>query len=284
MKQVFLAITVGFLGATAACSVPEATPTAQPQSVSTLTATPSPSVLAATPSSTAVTSATPITATPTSFPGPPQLIEPADAAMLPQPVPPAEWVFSWMARDGPCYGAITIQGPGGRRLGSGYIDYHTIGYRYVYASTEVLPDDALGPWSWFVDVICPMGNNRSEIRTFWVATASPDSSPPGAQPGLVVRGRVRLTDDSGLADVRLCRSFAAYPGETVAISDRNGFYQSEFVDIPGDEMVSVWPEAEGYRFEPRFYDWRHYHGYEVRLLDFVAIPTKATEVPPGPCR
>jgi hypothetical protein len=32
----------------------------------------------------------------------------------------------------------------------------------MYTATEGLPDDALQPWQWFTDVICPLGSNRSE--------------------------------------------------------------------------------------------------------------------------
>jgi hypothetical protein len=38
------------------------------------------------------------TPTPTSMPGPPVLSQPADGALLPQPVSPNEWYFSWEAR------------------------------------------------------------------------------------------------------------------------------------------------------------------------------------------
>jgi hypothetical protein len=112
------------------------------------------------------------TITPTSLPGPPQLSQPADGAVLPQPVSPEAWTFAWTARTGPCYAAIAIDGPGGRRLGSNYVDWATTGYRYEYTAAEVLPDDALSPWNWYVDVICPLGSNRSETRTFSVAPAS----------------------------------------------------------------------------------------------------------------
>ncbi|HKY84706.1 MAG TPA: CARDB domain-containing protein [Anaerolineales bacterium] len=116
------------------------------------------------------------TITPTSLPGPPQLSQPADGAVLPQPVSPEAWTFAWTARTGPCYGAITIDGPGGRRLGSNFVDWATTGYRYEYTAAEGLPDDALSPWQWYVDVICPLGSNRSETRTFSVAP-SPATTP-----------------------------------------------------------------------------------------------------------
>jgi len=286
MKQVAFVFTAGLLGVTAACITSNATPTVQPLAVSTLALTRSPArptIPSLTPAFTSTPMPTP-SPTPTSLPGSPQLIQPADGAVLPQPVLPDEWFFSWTARTGPCHTAIAVEGPGERRLGNGYIDWYITGYRYGYTTTAYFPDDALGPWHWFVDVICPSGSNRSETRVFWVASASPPASPPGAQPGLDIRGQVRLTDGSGLANVRLCRNFAAYPGEAVATTDQDGYYQAEYVNIPADEMVGVWPELEGYSFEPRLYDWRHYYGHEARTLDFVAIPTTATDVPPAPCR
>lgn len=112
------------------------------------------------------------TPTPTSMPGPPVLYEPADGAVLPQPVSPNEWYFSWGARAGPCCCHISISGPGGRQLGASCIPYYsTMGYEYRYSSTEYLPDDALGPWDWAVAVVCPLGTNQSESRTFWVEKA-----------------------------------------------------------------------------------------------------------------
>ena len=58
----------------------------------------------------------------------------------------------------------------------------------------------------------------------------------------------------------------------VATTDQDGYFQADFVYIPGDEMVTVWAERPGFMFEPEFYSWRHYFGYEVTTLDFVAIP------------
>jgi hypothetical protein len=285
MKPSAFFFTICLLGVTAACGTPNAIPTVQPIAVSTLTPTftpPTPTVPSHSHTATSTPKPTP-TFIPTSFPGPPQLIQPADGAVLPQPVYPDGWVFSWTARTGPCYAAITIEGPGERRLGDEYIDWRTTGYRYTYAATEHFSDDALGPWHWFVDVICmETARNRSETRTFWVET-SPVPSAPTAQPGLDIRGQVRLTDGSGLANVRLCINFATNPGETVAITYQDGYYQSEHINIPGDERVSVWAELEGYTFLPKLYNWRYHRGHEVRMLDFVAHPTTATDVPPAPC-
>ena len=94
-------------------------------------------------------------------------------------------------------------------------------------------------------------------------------------PGLVVYGYVRLESATGapLADVQIHRYFAGYaPGLVVAVTDANGYYETAFVFIPGDEMVTVWAERAGYTFEPPQHFWRHYYGYERARRDFVAIP------------
>ena len=102
-------------------------------------------------------------------------------------------------------------------------------------------------------------------------------------PGLIVRGRVHLQDGSGLAGVSICRSYASYAGTVVATTDANGSFQSDFAFIPGDEMVSVWPLAAGYTFDPHVVYWRHYYGPEDRTLNFIASAAAATSVPPTAC-
>jgi hypothetical protein len=102
-----------------------------------------------------------------------------------------------------------------------------------------------------------------------------------SQPGLMIRGHVHLEDGSGLPNVNIYRGFAVYPGELAATTDANGYYESSFQFIPGDEIVRVWAELEGYQFELEdstwtweqgHYAWRHYHGYEERTLNFLARP------------
>ena len=97
--------------------------------------------------------------------------------------------------------------------------------------------------------------------------------------GLVIQGHVRLSAEEGLglADVKIYRRYASYPGVLVATTDQDGYYQSDFAPIPGDEMVTVWAELEGYTFEPEQYYWRHYYGYESETLNFVAIPAQPTQ-------
>jgi uncharacterized repeat protein (TIGR01451 family) len=93
-------------------------------------------------------------------------------------------------------------------------------------------------------------------------------------PGLIIQGHVwrNYEGGPGLANVAIYRSFAGYPGQMVATTDQDGYYQSGFVYIPGDETVTVWAELEGYTFRPATYYWRHYYGHEVATRDFVAIP------------
>ena len=110
------------------------------------------------------------TPTPTSVPGPPQLIEPGDGALLPQPIPPDEWFFTWSARTGPCYCTISISGPGGRYI-SDDVYWQETGYVYHYTADDYLPDDALTPWFWSVSVNCLGVYNYSEVRTFSVEPA-----------------------------------------------------------------------------------------------------------------
>jgi len=169
-------------------STPTATPTDTPTPTATHTPTPANTPTAtetptetptATPTSTPTATAT-ATATPTSMPGPPTLIQPANGALLPQPVPPDEWYFSWEAKRGPCSCTISIDGPGGRQLWA--IVHWEVGYEYNYTTTQYLPAEALTPWSWWVQVICPGGINRSETRTFSVMPAPTDTPTPTSTP------------------------------------------------------------------------------------------------------
>jgi len=109
-------------------------------------------------------------------------------------------------------------------------------------------------------------------------------TPLTPQPGLIIRGSVQLADGSPVPDISICRSYASYPGTIVARTDANGYFQSQFAFIPGDEMVSVWAVAEGYTFQPDSYRWRHYYGSEDRGLDFIATPGTDTPAAPIPCQ
>jgi len=87
---------------------------------------------------------------------------------------------------------------------------------------------------------------------------------------------VWLNADGGasLADVKIYRRYASYPGVLLATTDQDGYYQSDLAYVPGDEMVTAWAELDGYTFEPEHYYWRHYYGYESRTLNFVATPVQ----------
>jgi hypothetical protein len=130
----------------------------------TPTVTPSP-ILPGTPSP---------TPTETSYPGPPVLIFPPDGALLPQPVSPDEWYFSWSADCGACFVGISIHGPDGRVIGD-ETDWLN---EYHYSTDTYLPDDALGPWTWRVWAWKQLGSSVSETRTFWVQSATVKFKPP----------------------------------------------------------------------------------------------------------
>ena len=88
-------------------------------------------------------------------------------------------------------------------------------------------------------------------------------------PGLIVRGHVTI-NGVGLAGVKIYKRFSAYPREFLATTDENGYYESDFIGIPGDEMVSIEAELAGFTFDPPYYYWRHYHGFEKTTCDFAA--------------
>ncbi len=89
-----------------------------------------------------------------------------------------------------------------------------------------------------------------------------------ATPGLMVFGTVRNKSGSGLESVDIYRRYASYPGVLIATTDANGFYQSEFYAIPGDEMITIYASRSGVEFEPEYYYWRHYYGYERAECNF----------------
>jgi hypothetical protein len=118
-------------------------------------------------------------------------------------------------------------------------------------------------------------NTNNDIVTSIPITSTALVTP---QPGLLVEGHVYQQDGSGLVGVRIYRRFASYPGVLVANSDETGFYHCEFQPIPGEEMIGVWAELEGYSIAPKdstwtweqgAYSWRHYYGYEEQVLDFI---------------
>jgi len=93
---------------------------------------------------------------------------------------------------------------------------------------------------------------------------------PMTTPGLVVYGTVQDSNGLGLGGLEIYRSFASYPGVVIATTGADGYYQSDFAMIPGDEMVNVWALSPGMAFEPESYTWRHYYGYEGTECSFSA--------------
>ncbi|HEX9091211.1 MAG TPA: hypothetical protein VF831_06965 [Anaerolineales bacterium] len=89
-------------------------------------------------------------------------------------------------------------------------------------------------------------------------------------PGLIVYGYVRDASGAGLANVGIYRNYASYPAELIATTDAEGYYESDFYPVPGDEMVSVYAQYAGVEFEPEYVRWRHYYGYEKTECDFSA--------------
>lgn len=115
----------------------------------------------------------------------------------------------------------------------------------------------------------------SPVATVVLPTRLPVTQDNSAtkETGLILQGIVTL-DGSPLEGVKIYRTFASYEGEMVAVTGRDGTYRSEFMYIPGDEMVTVWAELEGYTFAPENVFWRHYYGYEESTLDFAGAISK----------
>ena len=120
----------------------------------------------------------------------------------------------------------------------------------------------------FLVVACNLPSPIKPPTPTLAPTAQPISTDT---PGLIVRGRVTASG-VGLADVKIYRRFSAYPRELIAITDKNGYYESAFIGIPGDEMVSIEAELTGYTFDPPYYYWRHYYGYEDTKINFAGTP------------
>ncbi len=127
----------------------------------------------------------------------------------------------------------------------------------------------------------PNGESMNAFGFKRVSTTVPQSTP---EPGLILLGDVRLNDFSGIGfpDVGIYRAYAGYLGSLITTTNSTGHYNTEFAFIPGDEMVAVWAAKAGYTFEPQQYYWRHYHGLEVRTLDFYASPLVTNCPPPLP--
>ena len=101
-------------------------------------------------------------------------------------------------------------------------------------------------------------------------TPLPKPTIPPDTTGMTVHGTVTLNGE-GLKGVSVYKRFSAYPRELIATTDENGYYESSFIYIYGDEMVSIEVELAGYTFDPPYYYWRHYYGYVDYTRDFSAI-------------
>jgi hypothetical protein len=146
---------------------------------------------------------------------------------------------------------------------------------------------------------CDQFSNSGEAEQGPNPNPSPESSPVGnpslspkilfpteipttstnEQTGVRIFGHASTNDGSGLSSVRIFLSLAAYPGEIVATTDKNGDFRSDFKFIPGDENVTIWAELDGYSFTPSNYLWRHYHGFEDRTFNFTALASSSTSIP-----
>lgn len=100
------------------------------------------------------------------------------------------------------------------------------------------------------------------------ASVSPAISPT---PGLIIDGVVLWEDGNGIPDVIICRRFASYPGVVAAATNADGYFESDFIFIPGDEMITVWPFHPGISFQPEYVYWRHYHGTRRSTIDFIGV-------------
>jgi hypothetical protein len=99
------------------------------------------------------------------------------------------------------------------------------------------------------------------------------------QPGLLLRGYVLAPDGSGVAQAEILRGYASYPPVLVAVSNADGYFESDLQPIPGDELLRVSARLEGFTVltdgpncSAEECAWRHYHGYEESVLYFRAIP------------
>ena len=118
---------------------------------------------------------------------------------------------------------------------------------------------------------CNLPIPTSPTPTSTLTPAPPPLPTPSNNPGMVVHGRI-THNGVGLAGVKIYKRFNAYPHDLIATTDENGYYVSEFIGIPGDEMTSIEAELAGYTFDPPYYYWRHYHGYEITTCDFASTP------------
>jgi hypothetical protein len=267
-----------------------ATPTRTPTSSASPTMTPTPTVRTPTPTRTPTRTPTltPIpTATPTATPPPGLLISGVVQSCLGQRLAGAT-----VTLEGTGYAAQT-DAAGQYRIGpipdflAG--DYVLTASAAGHASRSVtlsLPETGTRQVN-FVGTLCLQPLTVTDTptptgtaTTTPTATSTPSPTPTATvTPGLTVRGHVRLNSASGpgVPNVAIHLYFAGYaPGPVVATTNAEGYYETSFFYIPGDETVTLWPELPGYTFEPPQHYWRHYYGVENAVRDFIAYLTTST--------
>jgi len=115
------------------------------------------------------------------------------------------------------------------------------------------------------------------------------TSTPDQRSGLIIFGNVQVEDselgssERGLGGAEIHLAFASYAGKVVAVSDEDGNYRSDFIQIPIDETIRVWAEKKDYQFEPEMEVWRFYAGYvQERQINFLAYLDAETVTPITP--
>jgi hypothetical protein len=69
-----------------------------------------------------------------------------------------------------------------------------------------------------------------------------------------------------------------------AETDAKGYYESDFIFILGDEMITVWPFFPEVSFLPEYLYWRHYFGARGAAIDFIGVPAEDGATPSRDCR
>jgi hypothetical protein len=170
-------------------------------------------------------------------------------------------------------------------------DAQSVGYRFsLCVPVEASPTPTHSPeiTPTFTPSPSPSPTDQPSLTPTAESTPTPTNTPPPLS-GLVIFGSVQVDDTAhdmskeGLAGVNIYLAFASYPGRIVAVTDGEGRYQSDFIQIPVDETIRVWAIKDDYRFEPELEMWRFYAGhYQERQIDFLAYPDIVTVTPITP--
>ena len=128
-------------------------------------------------------------------------------------------------------------------------------------------------------ILLMVGGSLTILSDARMTQTKANTPTPMTTPGLVVFGTVHDEGGAGVGSVNIYRNYASYPGFVIATTDAEGYYQSDFYAIPGDEMVSVWAEGLGLTYEPKQYYWRHYYGYEGAECNFKAYTARENYLP-----